>query len=263
MSNLLVSRGAVTEVTINRPEVRNALNSETIQELIALFEHMARDVSVEVVIVTGAGERAFCAGADLAEVRQLDGEDAIRGYFGQMARLIRTLQHLPQPVIGAVFGYTLAGGMGLAAGVDLLIAADDSRFGLPEVKIGLYPMVVTASISRLIGPRRTLELGLTGQMVDVNQAYRWGFVNRVVPKAELLHEARRLAEEIRAGSPLIARLGKEGWRLAQDMEMGQAMEMLKNLVSMVALSDDSREGIAAFLEKRSPRWPSRAHSENG
>ncbi len=260
MSNLEVVRGAVTEVTINRPEVRNALNSETIQEMIALFEDITRDASIEVVILTGAGDRAFCAGADLAEVRRLDGEDAVRGYFGQMARLIGTLERLSQPVIGAVFGYTLAGGMGLAAGVDLLVAADDTRFGLPEVKIGLYPMVVTAPISRLIGPRRTLELGLTGEMVDVQQAHHWGFVNRVVPKAELLSEARRLAEEIRVGSPLIARLGKEGWRLAQDMEMGQALEMLKNLVSMVALSDDSREGIAAFLEKRPPTWPSRKHS---
>ncbi|NMP23041.1 enoyl-CoA hydratase/isomerase family protein [Sulfobacillus harzensis] len=257
MSNLKVIKGPVTEVAINRPEVRNALNTETIEELITLLEAVGSDPAVEVVILTGTGERAFCAGADLSEVRALSGEDAVRSYFGNMARLIGTLQNLPQPVIGAVFGYTLAGGMGLAAGVDLLIAADDTRFGLPEVKVGLYPMVVTAPISRLIGPRRALELGLTGKMIDVKEATEWGFVNRVVPKAELMNEAHRMAEEIRAGSPFIARLGKEGWRLAQDMEMGRAMEMLKNLVSMVALSEDSQEGVSAFVEKRAPEWPSR------
>lgn len=257
MSNLTVDRGPVTEVAINRPEVRNALNTATIDELVAVLSDIGRDPTVEVVILTGAGDKAFCAGADLAEVRGLRDQEAVRSYFGNMARLINTLQKLPQPVIGAAFGFTLAGGMGLAAGVDLLLCADDARFGLPEVKVGLYPMVVTAPIARLIGARRALELGLTGRMIDAATAEAWGFVNRVVPKAELMTAARALAAEIRAGSPVIARLGKEGWRLAQDMEMGPAMETLKSLVSLVALSEDSREGVAAFVEKRPPAWPSR------
>ncbi|MCL5116467.1 MAG: enoyl-CoA hydratase/isomerase family protein [Firmicutes bacterium] len=256
MSNVVVSPGPVTEVILNRPAVRNALNTETIQELILRFDEIRTNPAVEVVILTGAGDKAFCAGADLAEVKELQTQDEVRQYFGNMARLIATLQKLPQPVIGAAFGYTLAGGMGLAAGVDLLIAADDTRFGLPEVKVGLYPMVVTAPISRLIGPRRTLELGLTGRMIDVQTAEEWGFVNHVVPKSELMEKAQDLAQAIRAGSPVIARLGKEGWRLAQDMEMDQAMETLKNMVSLVALSEDSKEGVAAFLEKRTPQWPS-------
>jgi enoyl-CoA hydratase/carnithine racemase len=174
-----------------------------------------------------------------------------------MAQLIQSLQKLPQPVIGAVFGHVLAGGMGLAAGVDLLVADENSRFGLPEVKVGLYPMVVTAPISRLIGMRRTLELSLTGRLIDVSTAERWGLVNRVAPTGQTLNEALRLANEIRVGSPVIARLGKEGWRLAQDLEMADALAALKNLVTLVALSEDSREGVAAFTEKRSPNWPSR------
>ncbi len=257
MSNLVTARGAVTEIALNRPEVRNALNTETINELIDLLRDLGDDASVDVVILTALGDKAFCAGADLGEVRQLTSSDQMRAYFGNMARLIGALQQLPQPVIGAVFGHVLAGGMGLAAGVDLLVASEDARFGLPEVKVGLYPMVVTAPISRLIGARRTLELGLTGRVIDAATAFEWGFVNRLVPQGAALDEARKLAEEIRAGSPYIARLGKEGWRLSQDQAMPDALETLKNLVSLVALSDDSREGVAAFTEKRKPVWPSR------
>ncbi len=260
MSNLQVQMGSTSVVAINRPDVRNALNTETINELIDALQAMAQSPEVEVIILTGTGDKAFCAGADLAEVQRLASVDAVRGYFGNMARLIHTLQHLPQPVIGAAFGYTLAGGMGLAAGVDLLIAADDTRFGLPEVKVGLYPMVVTAPIARLIGARRALELGLTGRMIDAATAEAWGFVNHVVPKADLMAEAHKLANEIKSGSSVIARLGKEGWRLSQDLGMDDAMEALKSLVSLVALSEDSHEGVTAFTEKRTPQWPSKKGS---
>lgn len=256
MSNVLVSEGPVTLITLNRPEVRNALNSETIKELLALLKTIASNPHIDVVILTGAGEKAFCAGADLAEVQQLKSLNAVRGYFGQMAELVQALQQLPQPVIGAVFGYTLAGGMGIAAAVDLLLAADDTRFGLPEMKVGLYPMVVTAPIVRLIGARRTLELGLTGRVIDAATAQAWGFINQVVSKSDLMAEAENLASEICQGSPIIARLGKEGWRLSQNMTMDEAMDTLKNMVSLVALSEDSREGVSAFLEKRAPKWPS-------
>jgi len=259
MSETIVcQRGPVTRVIINRPAVRNALNSETLQALKQCLESIGQDPAVDVVILTGAGDKAFCAGADLAEVAQLETVEAVRQYFAGMAAVIETLHHLPQPVIGAVFGYTLAGGMGLAAGVDLLIAADDTRFGLPEVKVGLYPMVVTAPIMRLIGPRRTLELGLTGKMIDVATAERWGFVNEVVPRAELDDKAAEWAAAIRQGSGVIARMGKEGWRLAQELPLTEALPTLENLVSLVALSADSREGIRAFQAKRPPEWPSRS-----
>jgi enoyl-CoA hydratase/carnithine racemase len=250
--------GPVTVVRLNRPERRNALDSETIAALQAAWAEIGARTDVDVVILTAAGDRAFCAGADLAEVAQCHDVTQTRAYFSQMAELIEAIRKLPQPVIGAVFGYTLAGGMGLAAGVDLLIAADDTRFGLPEVKVGLYPMVVTAPIMRLIGPRRTLELGLTGQLIDAHTAAAWGFVNRVVPRSELEPQAWALAEQIRQGSGWIARLGKEGWRLAQDMPLDAAMACLKSLVTVAAVSDDAREGLAAFEQKRSPNWPSRS-----
>lgn len=248
--------GPVTEIWLNRPAMRNALNTPMIEELSGLLKEVGRDRAIDVVILTAAGDRAFCAGADLSEVERLRTLDERRDYFSGMASLVEALRNLPQPVIGAVFGYTLAGGMGLAAGVDLLVAAEDTHFGLPEVKIGLYPMVVTAPIARLIGLRRTLELALTGRMIDVRTAEAWGFVNQVVPMADLLTSARKWAEEIRAGSPLIARLGKEGSRLQQDMAFPEALEYLKNMVSMVAGTRDSQEGVRAFREKRNPVWPS-------
>ncbi|PSR22935.1 MAG: enoyl-CoA hydratase/isomerase family protein [Sulfobacillus acidophilus] len=257
MANVNWERGPITQVVLNRPHVRNALNSETIEELLAVLVDIAHDPGVEVVILTGAGEKAFCSGADLAEVGSLRSSEQVRTYFGKMAQLIQSLQQLPQPVIGAVFGHVLAGGMGLAAGVDLLVADENTQFGLPEVKVGLYPMVVTAPISRLIGMRRTLELSLTGRLIDANTAERWGLVNRIAAEGQALHEAWQLANEIRVGSPVIARLGKEGWRRAQDLEMADALTALRDLVTLVALSEDSREGVAAFIEKRPPQWPSK------
>lgn len=257
MSNLLIHPGPVTEVAINRPRVRNALNTETIEELLDLLAELSRDDGVDVVVLTGTGDKAFCAGADLSEVASLSDPDAVTRYFGNMARLISTLNHLPQPVIGAAFGHVLAGGMGLAAGVDLLVASEDAHFGLPEVKVGLYPMVVTAPIQRLIGARRTLDLSLTGRIIDAETAYAWGLVNRLVAPGRARAEALALAEEIHAQSPLIARRGKEGWRLAQELDTDAAMQALKSLVSLVALTDDSKEGVAAFLQKREPQWPSK------
>lgn len=263
MNNVTVHQGTIATVMINRPEVRNALNSETIEELLATFSHLASDPEVEVVILTAAGERAFCAGADLAEVGRITTMEEARAYFGKMAQLIAAIEQMPQPVIGAVFGYTLAGGMGLAAAVDLLVAAEDTQFGLPEVKVGLYPMVVTAPITRLIGARRTLELGLTGRIINAETAESWGLINRLVPKEHLNQTAQEMASEIRSGSTIIAKLGKEGWRLAQSGTVDEAMENLRNLVALVALSEDSREGVSAFLEKRAPQWPSRTKVYKG
>ncbi|MCY0898799.1 MAG: enoyl-CoA hydratase/isomerase family protein [Firmicutes bacterium] len=257
MSNVEVEWGAISIVRLNRPSVLNALNRETLTLLIEELEKLGRNPDVEVVILTATGDRAFCAGADLAEVQQLETPAAVRVYFGLITSAMAALEQLPQPTIGAAFGYTLAGGMGLAASVDLLVAAEDTRFGLPEMKVGLYPMIVTAPIERLIGPRRTLELSLTGRQIDVRTAESWGLVNRVVPAGQALIGAQELADEIARGSPVIARMGKEGWRLARDMGSHEAREALKNLVSLVALTADAREGMAAFQEKRAPRWPSK------
>ncbi|MCY0877410.1 MAG: enoyl-CoA hydratase/isomerase family protein [Firmicutes bacterium] len=257
MSSVLVEPGPVSIVRLNRPQALNALNREMLNELIDALDELAKKPEVEVVVLTAAGERAFCAGADLGELLQLKTPEGVREYFQLLGRALSCLEALPQPVIGAAFGYTLAGGLGLAASVDLLVAAEDARFGLPEMKVGLYPMMVTAPIERLIGPRRTLELSLTGREIDARTAESWGLVNRVVPSGEALSGALQLAREIARGSAQVARIGKEGWRLSQNMARQEARDTLKNLIALVALTADAREGMTAFQEKRPPNWPSK------
>ncbi|PSR36289.1 MAG: enoyl-CoA hydratase/isomerase family protein [Sulfobacillus thermosulfidooxidans] len=256
MNNIEVESGAISRIWLNRPAVRNALNGQTIQELIGTFERLGQDPTVHVIILSARGEKAFCAGADLNEVATLRDVESVRTYFSLMAQLIETIRSVKVPVIGAAFGYTLAGGMGLAAACDILIVADNGSFGLPEVKIGLFPMVVMAPIAQLIGPRRTLELALTGRIISAQELHQWGFFNQLVPFSLLQDKAWEVADAINQGSPFIAQMGKEAWRHIQGMDTPQAMDYLKNMVSLVALSEDSREGILAFQEKRSPRWPS-------
>jgi enoyl-CoA hydratase/carnithine racemase len=251
---LLIERGRVATLRLNRPEQRNALNTALIETLIEALGDLGRDPDVAVVRLTAAGERAFCAGADLREVEALGDVAAVRRYFGGMARLLKALWQCPKPVVAVAFGHTLAGGMGLAAGADLLLAADDTSFGLPEMQIGLFPMVVMAPISRILGRRRTLELALSGQRVDAATAERWGFVNRILPAASREEDGRRYCEDLAGKSGLISRLGKLGAGPAWDLDYLAALEWLEEQVSVVALSADSREGIQAFWAKRAPEW---------
>lgn len=253
--NIEVDReDSIVRLAINRPQLRNALNTETITELHQAFLQWGQDPTVHAIILTGTGDKAFCAGADLGEVRQLSSVEAVRSYFGGIAELIQTMASIPPLVIAAVFGYTLAGGMGLAAGADLLVAASDTQFGLPEIKIGLFPMVVMAPIVRLIGKRRALELLMSGRMVDAPTMEQWGFCNRVVDPDQVQSEALDLARAVTPGSATIARLGKEAFRWSEDLSYDQALHYLQNMVSLVALTDDSREGVEAFSERRAPNW---------
>lgn len=255
MNNIEVERQeSLVRLSINRPAVRNALNTETVQELIQAFRQWGQDPSVHAIILTGTGDKAFCAGADLNEVRQLSGVAAVRRYFGGIAELIETMASIPPLVIAAVFGYTLAGGMGLAAGADLLVAGADTQFGLPEIKVGLFPMVVMAPIVRLIGKRRALELLMSGRMVDAVTMEQWGFCNRVVAPEEVQEQALELARAVTPGSSAIARLGKEAFYWSSDLSYEQALHYLQNMVSLVALTEDSHEGIEAFLGRRPPNW---------
>ncbi|MGC8486874.1 MAG: enoyl-CoA hydratase/isomerase family protein [Clostridia bacterium] len=255
-ATVLVEPGRVTTVRLNRPGARNALNTPTVTRLLHVFQDLAADPAVAVIRLTASGERAFSAGADLREVEALGDVAAVRGYFGGMADLLNAMFACPKPIVAAVFGYTLAGGMGLAAGADLLLAADDAVFGLPEIGVGLFPMVVMSAISRHIGRRRTLELAFTGDRIDAATAERWGFVNRVVPKADLDQASQALCARLSEKSGLIMALGKEAFGQMADLPYPAQLRYLKDMVSLVALSDDSKEGIRAFWEKRPPVWPS-------
>jgi len=209
------------------------------------------------VVLRGAGERAFCAGADLKRVADRGTTLQARESFGGLGRILEHMARMRTPVIAQVHGYALAGGCGLAAGADIVVAADDAVFGLPEIKVGLLPLIVMAPILRAVGRKRGLLMILTGEPVPAREAYEMGLVSRVVPRAELDDAVGRLARSLAGYSPAALGLAKEAAGMVPDMEYGAALRYLRELITLVALSDDAREGIAAFFEKRSPRFTGR------
>ena len=247
----------VARVTLNRPEVRNALDEALLRELEAALRRLEDDPDARVVVLRGAGERAFCAGADLKRVADRGTTLQARESFGGLGRILEHMARMRTPVIAQVHGYALAGGCGLAAGADIVVAADDAVFGLPEIKVGLLPLIVMAPILRAVGRKRGLLMILTGEPVPAREAYEMGLVSRVVPRAELDDAVGRLARSLAGYSPAALGLAKEAAGMVPDMEYGAALRYLRELITLVALSDDAREGIAAFFEKRSPRFTGR------
>ena len=180
-----------------------------------------------------------------------------RESFGGLGRILEHMARMRTPVIAQVHGYALAGGCGLAAGADIVIAADDAVFGLPEIKVGLLPLIVMAPILRAVGRKRGLLMILTGEPVPAREAYEMGLVSRVVPRPDLERVVGDLARTLAGYSPTALGLAKEAASMVPDMEYGAALRYLRELITLVALSDDAREGIAAFFEKRPPRFTGR------
>ncbi len=247
----------VARVTLNRPEVRNALNEALLGELDAALRRLEGDPAARVIVLRGAGDRAFCAGADLKRVRDRGTTLQARESFGGLARILEYMARMRTPVIAQVHGYALAGGCGLAAGCDVVVAGDDAVFGLPEIKVGLLPLIVMAPILRAVGRKRGLLMILSGEPVSAREAYEMGLVSRLVPRAELEGAVSALARTLAGYSPTALGLAKEAAVMVPDMEYGAALRYLRELITLVALSDDAREGIAAFFEKRPPRFTGR------
>jgi enoyl-CoA hydratase/carnithine racemase len=254
---LVQGQDGIATVTLNRPEARNALNATVIRELGAALAQIDADAGSRVVVLQGAGARAFCAGADLKGMFRAGSILDAREQYAGLARVLEALPRMRAPVIARVQGYALAGGCGLAAACDLVIASDDAVFGLPEIKLGLLPLMVLAPILRTASPRRVLELVLTGRELPAREALELGLVTRVVPQADLDRVVGELARTLAGFSPTSLALGKEAFYRALELPHGQALAQMRDLLSIVAESEDAREGIAAFLEKRSPRWRSR------
>ena len=247
----------VARVTLNRPEVRNALSRTLVKEIESAFERYERDPDARVIVLAGAGDKAFCAGADLKGVGDRGTTLQARESFSGLARILELITRMPTPVIAQVHGFALAGGCGLAVGCDLVIASDDAVFGLPEIKIGLLPLMVMAPILRAAGRKRGLLMILSGETVTAREALDMGLVSRVVPRADLERETAALARKLAAFSPTAVGLAKEAAYTIQDMEYGKSLHYLRELITLVGLSDDAREGIAAFFEKRPPEWKGR------
>jgi enoyl-CoA hydratase/carnithine racemase len=247
----------VARVTLNRPAVRNALNPAMVAALEAALRRLEDDAAARAIVLRGAGDRAFCAGADLKGVGDRGTTLQARESFGGLARILEYMARMRTPIIAQVRGYALAGGCGLAAGCDVVVAADDAVFGLPEIRVGLLPLVVMAPILRAVGRKRAMLLVLSGEPVTAREAYEMGLVSRLVPPGDLESTVSALAATLAGYSPTALGLAKEAASMVPDMEYGAALRYLREMITLVALSDDAREGIAAFFEKRAPRWTGR------
>ena len=255
---LLVERdGAVAVVTINRPKVLNALNRQTIGEIDRAMRELQRDEAIRAVVLTGAGEKSFVAGADINELAVLSpAEGQLHGRHGQA--VFDLIEHLGKPVVAAINGFALGGGCELAMACTLRIAADSARFGQPEINLGIIPGYAGSQrLPRLVGKGRALEILLTGDMIGAVRAHEIGLVNRVVPAAELLAEAKKLAAVLASKAPVAARYIIEAVNRGMDMPLGAAQVFEGTLFGLVASTDDMKEGTKAFLEKRQASWRGR------
>lgn len=247
---LVERRDAIAVITVNRPDKLNALNAETVSELRSALEQTAADKHVRAVILTGAGEKSFVAGADIAELAKmtpLSGIDVSRQ--GQDA--FRFLETMRKPVIAAVNGFALGGGLELALACHFRVASENAKFGLPEVKLGIIPGYGgTVRLPRVVGRGRALELMLTGDMIDAQEAYRIGLVNHVYPQAELMGAAEQSAMKMAGNGPVAVALAIEAVDNGYHSSTEDALRLESNLFGLLASTSDMREGMGAFLEKR-------------
>ena len=254
---LLGLQDGVATVTLNRPEARNALNQTLVRELGEALAALGRDPGARVIVLRGAGDRAFCAGADLKGMFRGASILEAREQYAGLAAILEGMSRMRAPVIAQVHGYALAGGCGLAAACDVVVASEDAVFGLPEVKLGLLPLMVLAPILRAASPRRVLHMVLSGAELPAREALAIGLVTQVVPRVDLEATVQGLARTLAGYSPATLAVAKEAFYTALEIGPGRALPYLRDLLTIVARSEDAQEGIAAFLEKRPPRWTGR------
>ena len=245
----------VATVVVARPEKLNALNAEVLDGLRAAFERIRDDASIGAAILTGTGEKAFIAGADIGALAAIDSPSTGRALARKGQALTLLMETLGKPVIAAINGFALGGGCELALACTLRLAVEGAKIGQPEVKLGLIAGYGgTQRLPRLVGSGRALELLLTGEPIDAAEAWRIGLVNRVVPRERLLDEARALAKKILAAGPLAVRLTLEAVRRGGAMPLPEALDLEADLFGAVASTSDMKEGTAAFLEKRPAKF---------
>jgi enoyl-CoA hydratase len=255
MTVLIEKRGAVTLVTLNRPEALNALNSEVLKQLIAAFAAYDSDDSQRCLVLTGSGEKAFAAGADIKEMQPQDFADMFASdFFAGWEKVTATRK----PWIAAVNGFALGGGCEVAMMADFIIASENAKFGQPEIKLGVTPgMGGSQRLTWAIGKAKAMEMCLTGRMMDAAEAERSGLVARVVPADQLLDEAMKTAEAIAAMPPLAAIAVKEMVNAAFEIPLSQGIRFERRLFHGLFGTEDQKEGMSAFVEKRSGNWKGR------
>jgi len=233
---------------INREERRNAISLETIKLFLKYLDRAEEDTAVRAVLITGAGNKAFCAGADLSS----EPGGPIREGIDLYVRLLKKLTNFPKPVVARVNGACMAGGMGFMLACDIVIAVENARFGTPEVNVGLWPMMIGALIYRNVLRKKAMEMVLLGERLTAAQALDMGLITRVVPPAGLDDEVEAVLRSLVQKSPISMKIGKEAFYAMADMPFEDALDFLSQKLAEVAATEDAREGITAFLEKRPP-----------
>jgi enoyl-CoA hydratase/carnithine racemase len=244
----------VARVTLNRPEQRNALNAELLAALVDALSKARDDEAVRAVVLTGAGDKVFCAGADLGGFAA----DAplVQKHFASdlFLQFFRLMPRLGKPSLCAANGHVLAGGMGLALSCDLVIAKEGARFGTPEINVGAFPYMVMSIIYRNVPRKKVNEMMLLGEQISAEQAVEYGLANKVVPADQFDAAVDEWARELASKSPVLMRLGHDAMYRQQDMAIDDALEYLRSQLSLTFSTEDIKEGVAAFYEKREPEW---------
>lgn len=258
LQNINVSwDGDLAVVTLDRQEKLNALNAEVFSELGAAFDNLRYDDQVRGVIVTGAGNKAFVAGADIGELAQMDAMSGVQtSRTGQ--GILRAIERFPKPVLAAVGGYALGGGCELALACHMRVASDHARFGLPEVGLGIIPGYGgTVRLARLVGLGRAVEMALTGEMIDAQAALGMGLVTHVLPQEDFLDGAKEILRKVTKNGPLAVRMVLESIYRGLDTTLLEATGVESSLFGLLASTEDVKEGMTAFLEKRKPEFKGR------
>jgi len=253
----LTAENEIGILTINRPKALNALNMETLKDIQMGVQEARNHPEWKVLIVTGAGEKAFVAGADIAEMRGMNSIEALN--FSKMGHLtLKMIQDLDRPVIAAVNGYALGGGTEIALACDFIYASENAKFGLPEVTLGIFPgFGGTQRLPRLIGKGKAKELIFTGKMISAEEAFQMRIVNRVFPQASLMEETKKVAAQIAGNGPVGVRLAKMVVEAGFNMDLTEACSLESYAFSVGFATEDQKEGMTAFIEKRKPSYKGR------
>jgi len=247
-------KNAIAYVTVNRPKVLNALNLATMEELRAAFHEVKNDASVRVVILTGAGEKAFIAGADIGELARNDAVTA-KEYTHRGQSVLNLIENLGKPVIACINGFALGGGCEIAMACTMRLASENAKLGQPEVKLGIIPGYGgTQRLPRLVGKGIALQLLLTGEMISAQEAHRIGLVNEVPAPADLIPRAEAIAQKIIANGPLAVQYTMEAVNKGMETTLAEGLYMEAVLFGMASSTEDKKEGTTAFLEKRAPQF---------